>query len=529
VSNEPPPPPPPDDIDIDAIFFGDAPTPPPPKPHTNGHRPAAPIGTNVPVADRPTKGQPASMQRQMAEDFVRVYRHEMRYAKGIGWLIWNGSYWRVDQDGAAERAAMHITRERLRQIVDIDDDDLRKRLLKEALRVDTAAGIAGLLKLARAMLPIATAADQLDRDPWLFNTPSGTIDLRTGNIKPADPTDLITKCAGTDIAPPETPAPAWTAFINRILPDIEVQEFVQRVCGLGLYGRPDIEILPIWHGEGANGKDTLSRIIRYVLGSYAVEVDPDVLLESNSDRHSTELMDFRGARFVVCSETDEGRRFSEATMKRLTGGTTIRARRMRQDPVEFDPSHTLVMLTNHLPRVRGDSHAVRRRIKAIPFDAVITEDEQREYRQRYGDIDENLRREAPQVLRWILDGWHDYRIRGGIAPPRAVTIKTDDYMRDNDVVGQFLAECCTLGEDFHAPAGLLYSTYKDWAARNGHSRPLASNKFAPLVEKKGFVKVDRSQGRVYLGLRINADEYERTPPPPAEPPDGDADWGGQLL
>lgn len=498
---------------IDAAFFGDE------LARTNGQytAPTVPTGTDIPIADTPARGQPASMQRQLAEQFVRTYRHSMRYAHGLGWLTWNGAYWQTDADGTAERAAMHITRTRLHDIADTDDEDLRKRLMKEALRVDTASGVAGLLKLARAMLPIAIPAAALDRDPWLFNTPIGTVDLETGLVRPADPTDLITKSAGCTLAPEGTAAPQWDGFLDRILPDLEVRAFVQRVCGLGVYGRPDIEVLPIWHGEGANGKDTMSRIVRHVLGSYAIEIHPDVLLESGSDSHTTELMDFRGARLVVCSETDEGRRFSEATMKRLTGGTTIRARRMRQDPVEFDPSHTLVMLTNHLPRVRGDSLAVRRRIKATPFDAVITEEEQREYRRRHGDIDTNLRVEGPQVLRWILAGWHDYRRRGGIDPPKAVTVKTDDYMRDNDIVGQFLTECCTVGEQFHAPAGLLYATYKDWSARNGHSRPMASNKFAPLVEKKGYAKASKSQGRVYLGIRIDAEYYDDEPPPPEAP------------
>lgn len=483
---------------------------------TNGTR-RTPHGTDTTVPDRPNFKDATSAQRQLAEQFVRAYRHDMRYARGIGWLVWNGAYWQNDVDGTAERGALHTIRKRLEDIAEIADEDTRNKLTRATTRVETATGITGLLKLASVMLPIATSAAALDRDPWLFNTKSGTVDLRNGQIRSHNPADLITKCAGVDLATREAFAPQWEAFIERILPDPEVRQFVQRTIGLGMFGRPDIEILPIWHGEGANGKDTLSKVIRYVLGTYAIEINPDVLLETGGDRHTTELMDFRGARFVVCSETDEGRRFSEATMKRLTGGTTIRARRMRQDPVEFDPSHTLVMLTNHLPRVKGDSHAIRRRIKATPFDAVIGDGEQREYRQAHGDIDENLRAEGPQVLRWILEGWHDYRRRGGIDAPKAVAAKTDDYMRANDIVGQFLTECCTEGDDLQAPAGLLYSTYKAWAKRNGHDRPMASNKFSPLVEKKGFEKVARSQGRTYIGIRINAEEYQDDPPPPEVP------------
>jgi putative DNA primase/helicase len=497
--------------EIDAAFFGDELT-------ARTPQPKPPIGTDTHVPEEHDRGDPTSAQHQLAEQFVRTYRHSMRYARGLGWLAWNGTHWNPDADGVAERAAIHVIRRRIAEIQRLNDTDTRDRLVKAVLRVQTANGIAGVLKLASVMLPIAIPATALDRDPWLFNTPTGTIDLRTGEIHPSNPNDLITKLAGCGIALPGTPAPRWNAFLARILPDDDVQRFVQRVCGLGLFGRPDIEILPIWHGEGANGKDTLSKIIRHALGSYAIEINPDVLLETSGDRHSTELMDFRGARFVVCSETDEGRRFSEATMKRLTGGTTLRARRMRQDPVEFDPSHTLVMLTNHLPRVKGDSHAIRRRIKATPFDAVITDDEQQDYRRDHGDIDSNLRAEGPQVLRWILDGWTDYRIRGGIDPPKAVTVKTDDYMRDNDIIGQFLLDCCAEGDQFHAPAGLLYSTYKDWSTRNGHIRPLASNKFGPLVENKWFDKVAKTQGNAYLGLRINAEYYadDDTPPDPTE-------------
>jgi putative DNA primase/helicase len=135
-------------------------------------------------------------------------------------------------------------------------------------------------------------------------------------------------------------------------------------------------------------------------------------------------------------------------------------------------------------------------------------------KERDGGLGGKLRREGPQILRWLVDGWADYRDRGGLAPPKAVEDRTAKYRRNNDIVGQFISECCVEGGGFVAPAGDLYRAYRDWAERNGH-KTMASNKFGPIVEDKGFEKERKAAGVRYCGLRIEASVY----PPPEEPPD----------
>src|SRR5262249_37921765 len=152
-------------------------------------------------------------------------------------------------------------------------------------------------------------------------------------------------------------------------------------------------------GTGANGKGTLRDALMAAVGDYGREVDPEILMESHNVRHGTFKMQLRGRRLVFCSETDRSRRFAEAAMKRAVGGDPIEANLMHPDPIPFDPSHTLVMLTNHLPRVSGDDEAVWRRIMVVPFDVVIPEGE------RDPELPRRLRAQAPAVLAWALEGW----------------------------------------------------------------------------------------------------------------------------
>jgi putative DNA primase/helicase len=193
--------------------------------------------------------------------------------------------------------------------------------------------------------------------------------------------------------------------LARVLPDAEVRGFLQRLAGIGLLGAVVEHVLGILTGVGANGKSVLDKAIRYAFGDYACTAEPDLFMHRDGG-HPTGEMDLRGVRWVVVSETDKDRRLAEATMKRLTGGDTIRARRMRQDFVEFTPSHTPLLITNHLPNVSGDDAAIWRRLRVVPFGVVIPEKEQD------NELDARLQLEADGILAWAVAGYRDYLERG---------------------------------------------------------------------------------------------------------------------
>jgi putative DNA primase/helicase len=438
-------------------------------------------------------------QLRMAERFIIRHQHGLRKAHGLGWHCWDGARWRPDEDEAPIRAAIETIKVAYEDLPDMDKD-ARKALLQDIVKVESANGCAGMLTLAGALPPVTTSPSRLDSDPYLFNLPTGTIDLRTGAVREHHRDDLITRVSGSDIG--QQASPEWDSFLQRILPDEDVRAFVQRLFGQALLGRVTEHVMPIFTGTGANGKGTLRDAILAAFGDYALEVDPRLLMESKHERHSTELMELRGRRLVFCSETEKGRRFAEATMKRLVGGDPIQARRMHKDPITFLPSHTLVMLTNHLPTVSGDDPAVWRRLLVVPFEVVIPEAE------RDGTLPDKLRAAAPAVLHWVHEGWLTYQ-EIGLAPPGAVRARTEAYRADSDALGRFVDERCMVNPHMHVRARDLYSTYLSWCSGSGE-RHVSETELAKSLAARGFQKSRSRMGFTYQGLGLLSDENDES-------------------
>src|SRR5204863_9303832 len=132
-------------------------------------------------------------------------------------------------------------------------------------------------------------------------------------------------------------------------------------------------------GEGANGKGTFIGAVLAALGEYADAADPDLLTARTFDAHPTGVADLFGLRLAVLHEGDAGRHLAEGTVKRLTGGDRLKARRMREDFWSFTPSHTFVALTNHRPIVVGTDEGIWRRLRLVPWDVVIPPEERDEH------------------------------------------------------------------------------------------------------------------------------------------------------
>jgi putative DNA primase/helicase len=281
-----------------------------------------------------------------------------------------------------------------------------------------------------------------------------------------------------------------------VLPDAEVRTFLQRVAGVGLLGKVVEHVLPILTGTGANGKTTFYGALGYALGDYAVVAEPDLFMHRDGG-HPTGEMDLRGRRWVVISENDKERRLAEATMKRLTGGDPIRARRMHRDFVQFDPSHTVALVTNFLPKV-SDDPAVWRRIRVVPFAVVIPGGEQDKH------LEERLQLDADTVLAWAVEGYRLYT-ETGLGDAAAVTAATSSYRRESDVITRFIAENCLTGEHYFVPAGELYEAWSKWAASE-HADSMSAKTFGLALDRLGY-DADRTRGaRLRRGLSLYAKE-----------------------
>lgn len=370
------------------------------------------------------------------------------------WLAWDGCRWAIDQRGTV----MHLSKEVVRGIyveASTAEDDMRVALAAFAHKSEKADRRKALVELAKSELGIPIVPDSLDQDEWLFNCSSGTIDLRTGKLRPHRREDYLTKIAPTAYDS-EAECPNWCQFLDRVLPDPEVRDFVQRAAGYSLTGDVGEQVLFFLLGGGANGKSTFLRMLQETMGmAYAIQAAPDLLLSKQSRNHPTELADLFRVRMAVCMEVGADRAFDEVIVKQATGGDRIRARRMKEDFWEFDPTHKLWLGANHRPRVQGTDEAVWRRILVVPFLVFIPED------QRDKQLVSKLRKELPGILAWMVRGclaWH----RDGLNPPDKVRLAVRDYRSEMDHIGRFLDEVCVFASHLQVAAADLYSAYVAW-------------------------------------------------------------------
>ncbi|WP_367433323.1 DNA primase family protein [Streptomyces celluloflavus] len=428
---------------------------------------------------------------RIAKRFVAEHADRLRHVHGIGWFRWDGARWAVDEKRADVEAAVATVKAALGELDRLDGPE-RTALFMDVRKAESATGIDGMVRIASALPPISTASKRLDADPYLFNTPTSTVNLHTGIVRANDRADLLTKVAGGPLAPEHNAE--WQTFLARILPDEDVRSFVQRLFGYAMLGKVTEHVMPIFTGTGANGKGTLRDALMSAFGDYAIEVDPAILMESKHERHGAFKMRLRGARLAFCSETEKGRRFAEATMKRLVGGDPIEANLMHRNPITFDPAHTLVMLTNFLPQVSGDDPAIWRRILIVPFDVTIPETD------RDPGLPDRLKNAAPAVLTWAYEGWHDYQ-RQGLNPPEAVRARTAAYQADSDTLARFLDERAITNPHSTVKARDLFSAWSRWCAENGE-QPGNEAAFAESMKKRGHDKTRRAAGQFYLGLML---------------------------
>lgn len=445
------------------------------------------------IADEIHRGQ-----LRMAYRLAAAYENRLLHVGNVGWFVWDGARWAEDERGAATRAVVATLKAALVEAVDLSGST-RSELHSDVRRCETAAGIKGVLTIASALEPFAAVVSDLDSDPYLLNTATGTLDLGTLQLRPPDPLDRITKVCGTGYDPAAT-CEAWQNFLEEALPAKEVQEFLRRLMGLSLVGKVVEHVLPILTGTGRNGKGTFVRTIGLAFGDYAIEAEPELFL-ARDRAHPTGQLDLRGIRLATCQETDEGKRLAVATVKRLTGGDPIRARAMRQDFVEFLPSHLPVMITNHLPRVPADDPALWARLLVVPFGVSFLGKEDT-------GLGDRLELELPGVLAWAVSGYRDY-LRQRLDAPNAVTAATRSYQLNSDALAQFIEDRCLTGTNYQAKSSDLWRAWSDWCS-GGNEEVGSQRRFKELLESSGHCCGHSRGGTVYRGLKLVSQGGQRS-------------------
>ena len=431
------------------------------------------------------------------ERLVHHHGADLRHAHPLGkWYIWDGKRWREDDTAAAVRLAKRAVREIYREAAETSDDTERANLVKWAKVSESKARVEAMLWCAAREASVPVLPEALDLKPWLLNCPNGTVDLKTGELRPHDRANLITRLCQVEYHP-EAECPLWLKTLGEIFGGSQALiGFWRRLCGLTLTGVVQEQVLPIPYGAGANGKSTLLGVLLRLLGpDYAMKAPPDLLMVKRTPEHATERAALFGKRLVVAIETGEGARLNEVMVKELTGGDQITARRMREDYWSFWPTHKVFLCTNHRPTVRGTDHAIWRRLKLIPFNVTIASDKQDKA------LPEKLAAELPGILAWCVRGCLEWQ-EDGLNPPEEVEAATTQYKQDEDTLGAFLAENCTTAAGDRVKASALFARYKAWS---GDDR-ITQRKFGRAMTERGFERIT-NDGIWYLGLDLRVEDF----------------------
>lgn len=453
-----------------------------------------------------------------ARRFANMFDGKLRYVPSWNqWLAWDGKRWSRDNTGAEMRAGRDVVAAIYMEAAACNNAAAAQAgaeemssssvyavaLTRWATNTAKRPRLEAMVALARTEPEIVTSRDVFDRDQWVLNVANGTVDLRDGELRPHRQGDMLTMLAPVDYDP-NAKAPRWEAFLQRVLPDVDARNWLQRYLGYSLTGDVREQCMAFFMGGGANGKSVLLDVVLGILGDYGLRSAPDLVLARYGDAHPTELADLEGKRIVVCSEIEQGRQWAESVIKRITGDTTITARRMKQDFFTFTATHKLVIAANTKPSVRGTDHGIWRRMRMLPWTVQIPEHEQdRELPHKL------LATEASGILAWLVRGCLAWQ-RLGLGHAVAIDEATAAYRADEDVLGRWISDRCELGDHCWYPTDGLYKDYKSWCSEEGLEKPWTRRTFqARMCERDGIDDKRTTMARGLRGVQLRGNAQTR--------------------
>jgi putative DNA primase/helicase len=447
-----------------------------------------------------------------AERLVHYHGQDLRYCRAMGgWLIWDGRRWAQDKTGEVERRAKVTVRSIYAEAETQEDDQKRKALAGYAMGSENKCKIEAMVKLAQSEAGVVARPEHFDTDPYMLNCSNGTLDLRSGELRPHRREDMITSLAPVEYDP-KAKCPRFEEFIGRIMGHSqELISYLQRALGYSLTG---ITVEQCWffcHGTGANGKSTLLNTVQHVMGDYGKQSSPETILaKRGDDGPRNDLARLKGARLVGISEPNPSKRLDEAIVKMLTGEDRITCRFLNKEFFEYIATFKLFILANHKPDVQGTDHAFWRRVHLIPFAATIPPCEQDPH------LGERLKAESSGILRWMVQGCLDWQNQGLNRPPEVLEA-TEEYREETDPLTDFIADECDVGAGKRVATRALYERYREYCGRNGQ-RPLSQKVFGGALSGKGFqaIRSGRQKRSFRLGLSLKEESRQDSPAPPAQ-------------
>lgn len=465
----------------------------------------------------------------------REYMDRLRFSPATDYIVFNGSFWEESQPNA-QGIAQELTARQLEEaeteiqrcMKEMSDNgawamlaamgakkamaafsEAQRRSFEKYERAETyrkyaikrrdTKYISAALKEARPMIQIEQRV--LDADEFLLNLPSGTCDLRTGAVREHNAQDYITKQTAVD--PSGDGMDVWEDALQTFFQgDADLIRYVQEIVGLAAIGKVYIEALVIAYGEGRNGKSTFWNTIARVLGTYSGNMSADTLTVGCKRNVKPELAEAKGKRMIIAAGLEEGMRLNTSNVKQLCSTDEIYAEKKYKAPFSYVPTHTLVLYTNHLPRVGAIDQGTWRRLIVIPFNAKI---EGKADIKNYADF--LFKMAGGAVLQWIIEGAKrviasDYKI----AQPRVVQDAIQKYKENNDWLSHFLEDCCEIDPSYEAKSGEVYNTYRSYCNQMGEYARSTTD-FYTAIEAADFTRHKTKKGMLIRGFRLKS-EFE---------------------
>ena len=429
------------------------------------------------------------------------FKDDARYVQKWGkWLFWKGDRWRVDDRLMHMTAVRDFLRAKAAALVKWAEaqqsDKLRAWARDNAKALRQANTVTNVESMARSNDDLVATVDQFDDELMLLGTPGGTVDLKTGDLLPAERSHWITKhCSVTPSDSGE--APLWNAFLMRVFDrDKELIDFLQRAAGYALTGKTTEHKLLFLYGSGRNGKSVFLNTLFDIMADYAKRAPAQTFLDSTGERHPTDLAGLMGARLVAGSELPPGKAWNESIVKDLTGGDIITARFMRQDYFEFMPQFTLLIAGNHQPSFRGIDEAIRARVVLVPFAQTIPKEE------RDPELPQKLKDEWPNILRWMINGAVKWQERG-LDVPTSVQSASDEYLESEDVLGEFISEHLDTTDMGSVKTSDLFDRFTAWQRDAGISQTWTSKAMTQALKERGLIPTRLTGGtRGFSGVAL---------------------------
>ncbi len=467
-----------------------------------------------------------------AKVLAEHYQNAIRYSASTHFLCFRENYW--EESNIAAHAVVHdLTEKQLSEadklmfasIKKMDNTgaselvatkgkkaiefmtDIQKEAYQEYLDAQAykkfvlgrreSKNITSTLNEVKPMIEIKPS--ELDSDPFLICTPKGTYDLRVGleSLRPNEASNFITKI--TAASPSDKGKDIWLNCLNKIFAtDPELIDYVQLICGLAAIGKVMVEGMIIAYGSGGNGKSTFWNAIFRTLGLYSGKISADTLTTQCRRNTKPEMAEAKGKRLLIASESEQGARLDESMIKVLCSTDEIEAEKKYKDPFHYVPCHTLVLYTNHLPRVSGIDDGIWSRLFVIPFNNKLRggADDVKNY------ADFLFENAGEYIMKWIIEGAKKViDLKYNLPMPVVVEKAIKEYREQNNWFHHFIEDCCELDPKAQVSSNELYIAYRKYCQETGEF-VRSTTEFYATLEKNGYKRVLIKRIKYIKGLNL---------------------------